>query len=106
MTKGEFMLSFNQYLTEKKKDKVHFNPDDVSQNGTVAEDSQLDEFSLNLVKIVKKSIARGNLDNTHAAMAKKIDTSKNHNFITRAIARGKLEDKMRKQRNAMDKREY
>ena len=98
------MLSFNQYLTEKKKEKIHFNPDDVSQSGTVTEDSQLDEFSLNPVKIVKRVIDHNKTNSTYERLAKRIDNDKNHNFISRAIAHNRLKDRMEKRTSAINKK--
>lgn len=87
------MINFKQFILEKKKDKVNFNPDDVSQTGTVAESEKLDEFMFNN--------GSSKLHARHQQLAKKIDNSKKYNFITRAIAHSKLNDTMRKKYDAL-----
>ena len=96
------MLSFKQFVSEKKSDKFNSSPDDVIQ--TPGGITKIEEFSLNPVKIVKRVIDHNKTDSTYDRLAKRIDNDKNHNFITRAIAHNKLKDRMEKRTSAINKK--
>ena len=91
------MISFNQFILEKKNTKITFNPMDPSVSGTMTEDEELDEFFDN---------TSSSLNSKHERLSNKIDSDKSHNFISRAVAQGKLNDRMAAQHDSAKKRNH
>jgi len=93
------MKSFNQFISEKKKTKVTFNPMDSTDPSVTMNEEELDEFFDN-------PSTSSSLNSKHERLSNKIDNDKSHNFVSRAIAQGKLNDRMAAQHAVAKKRNH
>ena len=84
------MLTFRQFIAESEKIDEFIDPISIAVGVAALH---------GINKVTQKPKAHSSINAHHQHLANRIDNSKSHNFISRAIAHGRLNDRMAKLHN-------